>query len=92
MNITDELAPLINGWFSDHPKYGPLDEALKHRGIIHSMLIIDNAGLVYALTERSSIAPTNKIRYNPADPQFFEKITDIIEKHIMSCDICNVLV
>lgn len=89
-DIAKELTPLIIGWISEHPKYGPLDEALKHRGLVHPIMVIDNKGVVIAY-DGIRISSGN-VQCNYVDPAFFDRISDVIETHIAECTICQELI
>jgi hypothetical protein len=103
-NIADELKPLIVGWISEHPKYGPLDEALKHRGLVHPIMVIDNKGVVIAYDGICRPGPmppcdsqalrisSGNVQCNYVDPAFFDRISDVIETHIAECTICQELI
>lgn len=86
-SLYDELMPLIIEWISQHPKYGPLDEALKHRGMCHQIIYLNLDGCVYPYPDIDKC--DYKIQYT--DPNFFDKISESIENHITGCEVCKEL-
>ena len=83
--VDQELIPLLIGWIEEHPKYGPLDEALKHRGLNHPIIRLYD-GLIELSNQE------NKPQASYIEPTFFDKISELIEKHISECLICQDLV
>ena len=90
-NLYEELLPIIIEWIGQHPKYGPLDEALKHRGLCHQIIYLNEDGYVYSKSDTYADTKSGpNARY--MDPNFFDKITELIESHLVNCEVCKELI
>lgn len=93
MTITDEIKELLNGWITNHPRYGAIQQALWDNHLSHAMIFLGSDGCVYPvdIVEGVSVEHTDTPKAHYADPKFFDQVSLLLDNHIVSCNDCQAL-
>jgi uncharacterized protein CbrC (UPF0167 family) len=92
-SITDEIHELLDGWITNHPRYGIIQQALWDNHLTHAMIFLGSDGCVYQVDQIDGVSAehTNTIKAHYADPKFLDQVSALLDSHITSCGSCQAL-